>query len=111
MEYFIVDEQLHLSDISAILTKGLKLKLSESASERITRSRNYLNAKMQNEDAVFYGINTGFGSLCNTRISSDELEQLQFNLLRSHACGTGNTVSHEIVKLMLLLKIQSLSYG
>lgn len=111
MEYFIVDDHLQLSDISSILSKGLKLQLSEKVSARITKCRNYLNVKMQNDDAVFYGINTGFGSLCNTRISADELEQLQYNLLRSHACGTGNTVSHDIVKLMLLLKIQSLAYG
>ena len=66
---------------------------------------------MSDKDAVFYGINTGFGSLCNTQISPDELEQLQYNLLRSHACGTGDLVPQEIVKLMLLLKVQSLSYG
>jgi histidine ammonia-lyase len=58
-----------------------------------------------------YGINTGFGSLCNVKISNDNLSKLQENLVKSHACGTGEEVPLAIVKLMLLLKIQSLSYG
>lgn len=58
-----------------------------------------------------YGINTGFGSLYNVKINSANLTKLQENLMKSHACGTGDMVPKEIVKLMLLLKIQSLSYG
>ena len=58
-----------------------------------------------------YGINTGFGSLCNVEISKENLTKLQENLIKSHACGTGEEVPSEIVKIMLLLKIQSLSYG
>ena len=58
-----------------------------------------------------YGITTGFGSLCNVTIPADSLSQLQYNLVVSHACGTGETVRPEIVRLMLLLKVQSLSYG
>ena len=63
-----------------------------------------------NEEPI-YGINTGFGSLCNVKIATENLSQLQENLVKSHACGTGDEVPQEIVKLMLLLKIQSLSYG
>lgn len=66
---------------------------------------------MLNNDKPIYGINTGFGSLCNVIISDENLSKLQENLVKSHACGTGDEVPHEIVKLMLLLKIQSLSYG
>jgi histidine ammonia-lyase len=58
-----------------------------------------------------YGINTGFGSLCDVKINNADLEQLQKNLVMSHACGTGEEVPHSIVKIMLLLKVQSLSYG
>jgi len=68
-------------------------------------------SKMALNDAPIYGINTGFGSLCNVKISNENLSQLQENLVKSHACGTGEEVPHEIVKIMLLLKIQSLSYG
>src|SRR5690606_28901516 len=61
--------------------------------------------------APVYGINTGFGSLCNVVINSRDLGQLQENLVKSHACGMGDEVPEDIVRLMLLLKIQSLAYG
>ncbi|MCU0441850.1 MAG: histidine ammonia-lyase [Bacteroidia bacterium] len=108
---FEINSTLTLKDIASIIQEQKQLVLSSDAKQRIVSCREYLNKKMQDPNAVFYGINTGFGSLCNTQISNDELEQLQYNLLRSHACGFGDTVPQEIVKLMLLLKIQSLSYG
>lgn len=111
MTTFEINSTLTLADISSIIKENKTIVLSAAAKQRIADCRNYLDAKMDNKDAVFYGINTGFGSLCNTQISHDELEQLQYNLLRSHACGTGDYVPQDIVKLMLLLKVQSLSYG
>ncbi len=108
---FEINNELSLSDIKSILSENKTLVLSDEARNRIVRCRNYLNQKMARKDAVFYGINTGFGSLCNTQISSEDLEKLQENLLLSHACGLGEYVPQQIVKLMLLLKIQSLSYG
>jgi histidine ammonia-lyase len=111
MSYYTIDRQLSLTDIAQIINEQKKLTLSEDAVKRIEACRNYLDKKMLDDQHVFYGINTGFGSLCNTRVSKNELEQLQYNLLRSHACGTGNAVPQEIIKLMLLLKIQSLAYG
>lgn len=111
MHYFEITEHLSLNNIREIIAGQQKIKLSAAAAQRITACREYLDKKMSAKDAVFYGINTGFGSLCNTQISHNELEQLQQNLLLSHACGTGDLVPREIVKLMLLLKIQSLSYG
>lgn len=108
---FEIDLTLTLSDIQSIIQENKTIVLSEAASKRIKECRSYLDAKMEIKDAVFYGINTGFGSLCNTQISHEELEHLQYNLLRSHACGTGDFAPQEIVKLMLLLKVQSLSYG
>ena len=111
MHYFTISQQLTLSDIQQIIASNKKLQLSDEAKKNIQRCREYLDKKMSNPDAVFYGINTGFGSLCNTQISFNELAQLQENLLLSHSCGTGDVVPRNIVKLMLLLKIQSLSYG
>ena len=78
---------------------------------RIVRCREYLDRKMENPERPVYGITTGFGSLCDISVGYDELAQLQKNLVMSHACGTGERVPSEIVKLILLLKIQSLSYG
>lgn len=111
MSHYHITEQLSLDDVKRIISNKLTLSLSVEARTRIQTCRDYLDKKMSAEDAVFYGINTGFGSLCNTRISNQELTRLQENLLLSHACGTGRTVPLEVVKLMLLLKIQSLSYG
>lgn len=106
-----ITHQLTLEDISAIFKSKKEIRISEEAKKKIIDCRGYLETKLSSNDEIIYGINTGFGSLCNTKISQDELEQLQENLLLSHACGTGDYVPREIVKLMLLLKIQSLSYG
>jgi histidine ammonia-lyase len=66
---------------------------------------------MLSQDEPIYGITTGFGALYNVAIDKKELSQLQKNLVMSHACGVGELVPDDIVRLMLLLKIQSLSYG
>lgn len=87
------------------------VSITFDAHERILTCREYLDRKMTDPDALFYGINTGFGYLQNVRIDKDQLEQLQNNLLVSHACGMGDEVPAPIVKLMLALKIKSLSYG
>lgn len=73
--------------------------------------RNYLDETIQSTNSPIYGINTGFGSLCNTSISTSDLAELQRNLVLSHACGMGERVPNSIVKRMLLLKILGLSKG
>lgn len=102
---------LELTTINDILTFDKKLELSDEAISKINKCRAYLDARMLEQDEPIYGINTGFGSLYNVKISKDKLTQLQENLVMSHACGIGDQVPNAIVKLMLLLKIQSLSYG
>ncbi len=109
--HYISSDILDLSIITEILEKQKKLALSDEAQLNIRKSRDYLVAKLQNTQTPIYGINTGFGSLCNVKIAPDNLSKLQENLVMSHACGTGELVPKPIVKLMLLLKIQSLSYG
>ncbi len=88
-----------------------KVSISASAEEAIKKCRNYLDEKIQQSDTPFYGINTGFGFLQNVRIDKEQLNLLQDNLIKSHACGMGEEVPEEVVKLMLMLKIKSLSYG
>lgn len=109
--HYISSEVLTLEVIQEIISQNKKLSLSEEARINIEKCRAYLDKKMAANDTPIYGINTGFGSLCNVKISNENLSQLQENLVKSHACGTGDEVPHEIVKIMLLLKIQSLSYG
>lgn len=107
----ISSEVLEISTIGTIVFQQAKIELSESAKEKIIKCRAYLDERMKAQDDPIYGINTGFGSLYNVKISKDRLTQLQENLVMSHACGIGERVPNKIVKLMLLLKIQSLSYG
>ena len=85
--------------------------MGEDSRQKILRCREYLDQKIADTKDPIYGVTTGFGSLCNINIDKDQLSQLQINLMMSHACGCGERVPNDIVKLMILLKIQSLSYG
>lgn len=109
--HYISSDLLTLEQIQYIIDNQVKLGLSEESKVNISKCRAYLDEKMASHKEPIYGINTGFGSLCNVKISNQHLTQLQENLVRSHACGMGDEVPSMIVKLMLLLKIQSLSYG
>ncbi len=100
-------EYISIADLSAARSA---ISLSDAAISRISTNRQFLDNILKG-GGTFYGINTGFGSLCNVRINDDELAQLQENLVCSHACGMGDEVPQEIVRLMLLLKIHGLSQG
>lgn len=98
-------------ELDAILNSGNKLVLSDELKIKINNCRTYLDQKVSKNERLIYGVNTGFGSLCDTAISNDKLEQLQRNLVLSHACGLGELVPNELVKRMLLLKVLGLSHG
>lgn len=100
-----------IEDIEAILNSGDHILLSSEAKARVDECHKYLLGKIEKHEDPIYGINTGFGSLYNKEVSKEDLVQLQINLLRSHACGMGDEVPQEIIRIMLLLKAQSLSYG
>ena len=104
-------EHLTIERIGEIIKGNYKLELSDDARGRIVRCREYLDRKIAESPVPVYGVTTGFGSLCRVSVSKDQLKQLQINLIKSHACGVGERVPNPIVKIMLLLKIQSLSYG
>ena len=109
--HYISSEVLTISKLQEIIVENKKIQLSEEASANIEKCREYLDKKMASQEMPIYGINTGFGSLCDVKISNENLSKLQENLMKSHACGTGELVPEEIIKIMLLLKVQSLSYG
>jgi len=109
--HYISTEILSLATIKNITDSNMAIALSEEAILNVKKSYEYLQNRLKKDDKPIYGINTGFGSLYNVKISSENLSKLQENLVMSHACGTGDFVPKPIVKLMLLLKIQSLSYG
>ncbi len=94
-----------------LVSANRPIELSPEAKSRISDCRNYLDRKVSGSDELFYGINTGFGFLQDVRINSGQLQELQNNLLKSHACGMGEEVPEAIVRLMLLLKIRSLCFG
>jgi len=102
---------LSIDDVKRIVFGDYKLTLSEEAIRRIKLCRDYLDKKIAESSEPIYGITTGFGSLCNISVGKDDLTTLQKNLVMSHACGTGEKTPQEIVKIILLLKIQSLAYG
>ncbi|QCX39193.1 histidine ammonia-lyase [Aureibaculum algae] len=107
----ISSKYLSLSIIDTIINTNMLLVLSDDSVQKINKCRLYLDEKLAKNKNPIYGINTGFGALYNVKISKKNLTILQENLVMSHACGTGDKVPESIVKLMLFLKIQSLSYG
>jgi histidine ammonia-lyase len=112
MKEFAIDNQwITLDTLETILAENTQLKLTDEVKKTINDCRTYLDEKVAKSDRLIYGVNTGFGSLCDTAVSNDDLEQLQRNLVVSHACGMGERVPDEIVRRMLLLKIFGLSHG
>lgn len=109
--HYIDSTVLGFFQIQTLIDGNYKLALSEEAVSKISNARAYLDKKQKESEYPIYGVNTGFGSLCNIKISEGKLTFLQENLVMSHACGLGDKVDDSIVKLMLLLRIQSLSYG
>ncbi|MCC6288090.1 MAG: histidine ammonia-lyase [Chitinophagaceae bacterium] len=102
---------IDFEQLKNLLEHNQDVSITFDAHERIVKCREYLDKLMQQPDKLYYGINTGFGFLQHVKINNEQVEQLQANLLMSHACGMGEEVPHAIVKLMLALKIKSLSYG
>lgn len=112
MTNFVIDNTwVSLEELDEIISSKAKVVLSEESKAAIVKCRAYLDEKVKSHDQLIYGVNTGFGSLCNTAISFEDLGKLQKNLVLSHACGAGDEVPSHIVKRMLLLKSIGLSHG
>lgn len=111
MDHIISHKKLTIDKVKSILNNKSKLILGEEAHNAVMKCRKFLDSKMEDIGRPVYGVTTGFGSLCNIMVPEEDLSQLQHNLVMSHACGTGEEVRQEIVKIMILLKVQSLSYG
>ena len=90
--YHIENQYISFDELEQILISGEKVELSESTKKSILYCRSYLDNKVEQSEDLIYGINTGFGSLCNTAISKEDLSQLQRNLVLSHSCGMGEEV-------------------
>ncbi len=111
MKNLLIDGcKLTINDIFNVVYNDYKVDVSPDAKQRIIKSRNLID-KWVKEDAVIYGVTTGFGEFANVKINPEEIEQLQRNLIYSHAAGTGNFLPVEVVKAMFLLRINTLSKG
>ena len=102
---------MDFQQVKDLLQNNTQISITKEAEEKIKKCREYLDKKLSRSDELFYGINTGFGFFQDVKISNTQLEELQSNLLKSHACGVGEEVPEDVVKLMMMLKIKSLSYG
>ena len=110
-KYSILSSPLTIQSVYKILTEKQQLELSADAIEKIKKCRSYLDKKIENQKEPIYGVTTGFGSLCNTSVSEKDLGKLQENLMMSHACGMGDKVPEEIVRLMLLFVVRLFAYS
>ena len=104
MAHTISNKRLTIEKIHEIISKGSQITLSKDSEAAVVKCRQFLDSKMGDIGRPVYGVTTGFGSLCNITVPAEELSRLQHNLVMSHACGTGETVRCEIVKIMLLLR-------
>jgi len=103
-------DHLDLDIVNGIADGTIKAELCQEALDQINKSRQNVE-KMASSDTAVYGINTGFGPLCDTQISPEETHLLQKNLLITHAVGVGEPIAKEISKLMLITKVHALSQG
>ena len=110
-QHIISRDHLTHQQVIRAVREDYTLSLSEESRAAIAKCREYLDRKAVESPTPIYGVTTGFGSLCNISIEKDELSALQKNLVMSHSCGTGDRVPTEIVRIMIMLKVQSLSYG
>ncbi|GET21350.1 histidine ammonia-lyase [Prolixibacter denitrificans] len=109
--HYISPAKLTFEDVEELLENHKTLALSEESKKLIIDCKAWLDKKLAGSEEPIYGINTGFGALCDREISKDDLSKLQENLVLSHACNVGPEIPHEVVKLMLFLKAHALSYG
>ncbi len=111
MSFKITGKPITLDDLREFLSSEFRIELGADVKKKIKANRKFLEKKIAEPGTRYYGINTGFGALHDVEIPSEQLEQLQENLVMSHACGMGNEVKPEVVRLMLLLKIKGLAQG
>ena len=101
---------LTLENIEEVARHFRLVELSDEAVKNVERSRQIVNKKTQ-EDKLCYSINTGFGDLCDVRIEPKDLQQLQVNLLRSHAVGVVDALPEEVIRALMIIRINTLVQG
>jgi len=110
-DHFHLSERFSLALIRKGIDSNWPVQLSDDTKARIQKCRTYLDNSPQVKESAVYGINTGFGSLCNIRINDSDTSQLQYNLILSHCAGMGDYMPEEVVALLILLKMKGLARG
>ena len=105
----ISKERLRIEDYYRILFENGKIDISTSTIENVEKCHTFLKEFSVNK--VIYGVNTGLGPMAQYRIEQDDQIKLQYNLIRSHASGTGNALSATYVKAAMISRLKSLSLG
>lgn len=103
-------ENLTIQDVHRVAREGEEVEISEDCIDDIEKSRSIVEDTLESDEDV-YGINTGFGELANVKIEKDKTEQLQKNLVLSHASGVGEPLDEEIVRGVMLLRANTLAKG
>ncbi|MGA2271199.1 MAG: histidine ammonia-lyase [Bryobacteraceae bacterium] len=103
-------QPLTLKEIAEIASGRVRLELAPAAMAQMEASRRVV-LRVSGEHVPVYGINTGFGKLCEVRIADDAIERLQLNLVRSHACGLGRPLSEEETRVVMALRANTLALG
>src|ERR1700752_2904006 len=103
-------EHLTLPELYAVVFDGAEVELAPAAREKMNASRAVIE-RLVESDAAVYGVNTGFGKMASVRISRDQIRQLQVNLVRSHACGVGASLTEHETRAMLVLRANAIAKG
>ena len=110
MTLILDGEALTIKEIKTFLSQDLQIDISEDAIERVTKSRQVVERIIQNKETI-YGITTGFGLFSDVLIDPGQYNELQVNLIRSHACGIGKPFSEEVALVMMVLRLNTLLKG
>ena len=109
-KYFLDGNRLTIPVVFDLANATAQAKLSSNAKQKILRARSLVEQWTTNGEAI-YGVTTGFGEFANTRVRVEDIEQLQENLIFSHAAGAGDPLPEEIVRAMMVLRINALAKG
>jgi len=110
MSFAIDGTNLTLKKLREVVCSGLSVSLAPAAESKMNQSLHFLEKKLE-ENETIYGVNTGFGALCDIRVLPSEMKELQLNLIRSHSAGVGEPLEREEVRAILLLRAHALSRG
>ncbi len=104
------DAPLTVADVVSVARHDARITISDSSRQRVAASRRVIE-DLANDTRPHYGISTGFGALANVQIPVEKRQQLQRSLIRSHAAGTGSEVEREVVRALMLLRLNTLASG